>query len=141
MKIYLFQMTCYHPCGTYYWDKAFSLHACAADQFYFTTLAWSREISPVKQIAHVAIAKTYTRMKARDVKNENQMKSKFFRGNLSTLRKGELSFFISLYKIFICCLKESRNSFARKFGRRIILHYCKKRKVNHTRKNKSVNTL
>ena len=57
-NIYLFQMTRYHPCGTHYWDKAFSLNACAADQLYFTTLVWSREIFPVKQIAHVA--KTYT---------------------------------------------------------------------------------
>ena len=44
----------------------------------------SRDFS-VKQQAHVAIAKTYTSMKARDVKKENEMKSKLFRGNwLST---------------------------------------------------------
>ena len=91
-NIYLFQMTRYHPCGIHYWDKTFSLNACATDQFYFTTLVWTREIFPVKQIAHVAIAKTYICMKARDVKKENQMKSKLFRGNLST-RKGEVSFF------------------------------------------------
>ena len=34
----------------------------------------------MKQITHVAIAKTYPSMKARDVKNENQMKSSFFHG-------------------------------------------------------------
>ena len=43
--------------GTHYWDKAFSLNACAVDQVYFTTLVWTREIFSVKQIAHVAIAK------------------------------------------------------------------------------------
>ena len=32
----------------------------------------------MKQITHVAIAKTYTSMKEGDVKNENQMKSSFF---------------------------------------------------------------
>ena len=69
-------MTRYHPCGTHYWDKAFSLNARAVDQFYFTTLVWTREIFPVKQIAHVAIAKTYISMKARDVKKKNKMKSK-----------------------------------------------------------------
>ena len=84
-NIYLFQMTLYHHCGTHYWNKAFALHACAVDQFYFTTLLWTREIFPVKQLAHVAIAKTYTSMKARDVKKENQMKSKLLRGiRLST---------------------------------------------------------
>ena len=56
-NIYLFQMTRYHPCGTHYWDKAFSLNACAAHQFCFTTLVWTRDIFSVKQIAHVAIAK------------------------------------------------------------------------------------
>ena len=54
INIYLFQMTRYHPCGTHYWDKAFSLNACAADQFYFNTLVWTCEIFPVKQIAHGA---------------------------------------------------------------------------------------
>ena len=103
-------MTLYLRCGTHNWDKSFSLNACAADQFYLTTLVWTREIFPVKQIAYVAIAKTYIWMKARDVKKENQMKSKLFRGNLST-RKGEVPFLIPLYKIFICCLKEWRNSF------------------------------
>ena len=34
----LFQMTQYNPCGTHYWNKAFSLNACAVDQFYFTKL-------------------------------------------------------------------------------------------------------
>ena len=68
--------------------KAFSLNACAADQFYFTTLVWTREIFPVKQIAQVAIAKTYTWMKARDVKKENQMKSKLLRG--SFLSRGKM---------------------------------------------------
>ena len=71
--------------------QSVALDACAADQFYITTLVLSREIFPVKQITHVAIAKTYTSMKARDVKNENQMKSSFFRGNLSP-RKGKVSF-------------------------------------------------
>ena len=33
---------------------------------------------PVKQIAHVAIAKTYTWMKARDAKKENQMNQNCF---------------------------------------------------------------
>ena len=37
----------------------------------------------------------YTWMKARDVKKKNQMKSKLFRGNLST-RKGEVPFYIPL---------------------------------------------
>ena len=41
--------------------KPFSLNACAADQFYFTTIVWTREIFPVKQIAHVAIAKSERR--------------------------------------------------------------------------------
>ena len=64
-----------HPCGTSYWDKVFfSLNACAADQFYITSLVWTRDIFSVKHITHVAIAKTYTSMKARDVKNEKQMK-------------------------------------------------------------------
>ena len=37
----------------------------------------------------------HTWMKARDVKKENQVKTKLFRGNLST-RKGEVPFFIPL---------------------------------------------
>ena len=37
--------------------SVFSLNACAVEQFYFTTLVWTREIFLVKQIAHVAIAK------------------------------------------------------------------------------------
>ena len=49
----------------------------------------------MKHITHVAIARTYTSMKARDVKNENQMKSSFFRGYLSP-RKGKVSYFIPL---------------------------------------------
>ena len=52
--------------------------------------------SYVKQIAHVAIAKTYTPIEARDVKKENQMKSSFLRGNLS-MSKGnwlEESFYL-----------------------------------------------
>ena len=65
--------------------QSVSLDTCAADQFYITTLVLTREIFPVKQIKHVAIAKTYTSMKARDVKNENRMKSGFFRGNLSPI--------------------------------------------------------
>ena len=85
--------------------KAFSRNACAADQFYFTTLVWTREIFPVKQIAQVAIAKTYTWMKARDVKKENQMKSKLLRGNLFT-RKDEVC--KHKYKIFIRCCHEIR---------------------------------
>ena len=52
--------------------KAFSLNACAEDQLYFTTLVWTRQIFPVKQIAHVAIAKTYIWMKARDVKKKTK---------------------------------------------------------------------
>ena len=72
-----------------------SLDACAADQFYITTLVETREIFPVKQIAHVAIAKTYTSMKARDAKNENKMESSLFRGNLSP-RKGKVSYFIPM---------------------------------------------
>ena len=79
--------------------------ACAADQFYFTTLVWTREIFPVKQIAHVAIAKTYTWMKARDVKKENQMKSKLLRGNLFTWKDEVCK---HKYKIFICCSHEIR---------------------------------
>ena len=63
------------------------------------------EIFPVKQIAHVAIAKTYTWMKARDVKKENQMKSKLLRGNLFT-RKDEVC--KDKYNIFICCSHEIR---------------------------------
>ena len=81
------------------------LNACAADQFYFTTLVWTREIFPVKQIAHVAIAKTNTWMKARGIKKENQMKSKLLRGNLFT-RKDEV--YKDKYKIFICCSHEIR---------------------------------
>ena len=73
--------------------KSVFLDACAADQFCITTLVLTHEIFPVKQMTHVAIAKTYTSMKVRDVKNENQMKSSFFRGNLSQ-RKGKVSRFI-----------------------------------------------
>ena len=80
-NISLFQMTRYHPCGTPYRNKAFSCNACAADLF------------PVKQIVHVTVAKTYTSMKARDVNKENQMKSSFFRGDIS-MRKGEVSFYL-----------------------------------------------
>ena len=68
--------------------KMFSLNACAVDQFYITTLLWIREIFPLKKITLVAIAKKYTSMKASDVKNENQMKSSFFRGNLFTWKGG-----------------------------------------------------
>ena len=53
-----FQLTRYHPYGTPYWDKMFSLNACAVDQIYITTLVWIREIFPLKQITLVAIAKT-----------------------------------------------------------------------------------
>ena len=38
----------------------------------------------------------HTWMKARDVKKENQMKSKLFRGNIST-RKGEVPFLKAHY--------------------------------------------
>ena len=69
--------------------KSVSLDACAADQFYITTLLLTREIFPVKQIT---IAKTYTSMKARDVKNENQLKSSFFRGNLSPRKRQSIIF-------------------------------------------------
>ena len=82
---------------------------------------------PVKQIAHVAIAKTYT---WRDVKKEKQMRSKLFRGMLST-RKGEVSFsylYKHKYKIFICCAKELRHSFAMKFGRRTFYLLGRKRR-------------
>ena len=114
--------------------QSVSLDACAAYQFYITTLVRTREIFPMKQITHVAIAKTYTSMKARNVKNENHMKSTFFRGNLSPM-KYKVWYFIPLYdkhkyKIFIRCVKVS-NSFAWKFGRRFILLCCKKRKVNY----------
>ena len=128
-------MTRYHPCGTPYCNKVFSLDACAVDQFHIITLVWTREIFAVKQIAHIAIAKTNIWLNARNVKKKNQMKSSFFHGNLSTMRKGEVSFF--------CCLKESRNSFARKFGRRIVLCYCEKREVNYyvCKKNKRASTL
>ena len=104
--IYFFQMTRYHPCGTLYWDKVSYLYACAADQFYIRlhTLVWTREIFPVKQMTHVAISKTYTSMKARDVKSEKQMKSSFFQGNLS-IKKGEVSYFIPL---LICCVKVTK---------------------------------
>ena len=90
--------------------KSVSLDACTADQFYITTVVLT--IFPVKQITHVAIAKTYTSMKARDVKNENQMKSSFFRSSLSQ-RKGKVSYFIPLYdkhkyKLFICCVKVAK---------------------------------
>ena len=67
-NIYLFQMTWYRPFGTLYWDKVFAHNACVADQFYITTPVWIREIFPAKQIAQSKIAKTYTLMKARDVK-------------------------------------------------------------------------
>ena len=68
-NIYLFQMTRYHPCGIPYCNKVFSLHAYAADQFYITTRVWTRQ-----QIAHVAIANTYTSTKARDVKKRPHCK-------------------------------------------------------------------
>ena len=57
-------------------------------------------------------------MKARDVKKENQMKYHF-----SFLCKHK-------YKIFICWSHEIHLQL-RKFGRRIILPYCKKRKVSY----------
>ena len=95
-QTHVFQITRYHPCGNTYWDQVFSLNACAVDQFYVITLVWTRDIFAVKQIIHVAIAKTYTWLNARDVKKENQMKSSFFHGNLSMMRKGEVSFFIAL---------------------------------------------
>ena len=80
-----------------------------------STLLYLYELAkffPVNQITHVAIAKTYTSMKARDVKNENQMKSSFFRGNLSP-RKGKVSYFLPLldkhkFKVFICCVKVTK---------------------------------
>ena len=104
--IYLLQMTWYHTCGTPYCNKVFSLYACAADQFNITTLTWTREIFPVKQIAHVAIANTYTSMKTRDVEKENQRKSSF----VIIFPRGKVKYNLSYlcehkYKIFICCLK------------------------------------
>ena len=75
--IYLFQMTRYHPGGTSYSNKVFSLNACAADQFYVTTLVCTREISPVKHITHIAFSKTYTSMKARYVKKGRPNEIKF----------------------------------------------------------------
>ena len=51
-----FQLTWYYPCSSPYWDKVFSLDVCAADQFYITTLKWTREMFPVKQITHLTIA-------------------------------------------------------------------------------------
>ena len=72
--------------------KSVSLDACAAYQFYITTLVLTREIFPMKQTQHVAMAKTYTSMKARDVKNENQMKSSFFRGNRSARKRQSIIF-------------------------------------------------
>ena len=59
------------PSMWYLLRKSVSLDACTADQFYITTLVLTREIFPMKQTTHVAMAKTYTSMKARDVKNEN----------------------------------------------------------------------
>ena len=57
-------------------EQSASRNACALDQCYIL-----HEIFSVKSTAHVAIAKTYSSMKVRDVNNKNQMKS-FFRGNL-----------------------------------------------------------
>ena len=48
--------------------QSVSLDACAADQFYITKLVLTPKIFPVKQITHIAIAKSYTSMKAGDVK-------------------------------------------------------------------------
>ena len=79
-NIYLLQMTWYHTVHVVLLTatKCFLfMHACAADQFYITTLTWTCEIFPVKQIAHVAIANTYTSMKTRDIKKEKQRKSSF----------------------------------------------------------------
>ena len=45
----------------------------------------------MKQI-HVSITKTYTSMKARDVKNENQMKSSFF------CEEKQVSYYITFFK-------------------------------------------
>ena len=84
-QTYVFQMTRNHPCGTPYWDKLFSRNACSADQFYITTLVWTCDCKfPVKQVTHVAAAKSFTWMKARDVETENQVKSSFFCDILST---------------------------------------------------------
>ena len=66
---------------------------CRSILHYYTCM--KSRYFPVKQITHVTIAKTYTLMRAREVNNENQMKSSFFRGNLST-RNGEVSYFIPL---------------------------------------------
>ena len=61
------------------------------DRFYITTLLWTHKIFSVKQITHVAIAKTYSLMKVRDIKNEKQIESSFFRDNVST-RKANYHF-------------------------------------------------
>ena len=58
------------------------------------------------------------------------MKSKLFHGNLST-RKGEVPFSCLCKHKANIHLLQSQTSFERKFGRRIILPYCKKRKVNY----------
>ena len=53
----------------------FSLYACAADQFYITTLFMNSQDfrCEADNTRRNLIAKTYTSMKARDVKNENQI--------------------------------------------------------------------
>ena len=52
-----------------------SLNACASDQFYIASLVWTRDIFPVKHNTRRNRQNIYsTSMKARDVKNEKQMK-------------------------------------------------------------------
>ena len=71
--------------------QSVSLVACAADQFYITTLytCITRKIFPGQNIYS-------TLMKEGDVKNVNQMKSSFFLGNLSPMQ-GKARYHISHY--------------------------------------------
>ena len=108
-RIYIcLKMTRYHPCGTHYWDKAFSLNACAVDQFYFSKLVWTREIFPVKQIAHVAIPKCTLGWKRETLKRKTKWKQNCF---AVTFPRGKVKYHFSYlckhkYKIFICCRHE-----------------------------------
>ena len=80
----VFQMTRYHPCGTPYWDKVVSCNACAIKSTVLVSLVYVLADFQIKQTTHVTIIRTHMHLKERDVKSPNQMKSSFFRDNLST---------------------------------------------------------
>lgn len=58
----------------------------------------------MKEIEDVTTAKTYALMKAKDVKNENQMKSGFFRGGL-TAAQGKAKYHIGYRSMINATIK------------------------------------